>query len=252
MVHSHHDFGQHLSRILLATAGAVLLGIGTAIPAAAHIEADATATAGGWSKVTFQVPTESDTASTTSITITMPADAQFFSVTTLAKPGWTVKLDEANLTTPATNDEGEQVTTYVKSITWTATGAGTKPDEFDIFAASIGPIPDVKTLAFPTLQGYSDGTTVDWNEIAEGTAEPEHPAPTIEVRPASGAGGHGVSVSPTVTATSAVDSQHQDTRTVKPVSRTDTLGIVGLGVGAIGVLLAAVALVHGSRRPTGQ
>jgi hypothetical protein len=44
----------------------------------------------------------------------------------------------------------------------------------------------VSTLAFPTIQTYSDGSVVKWIESAApgSTARPEHPSPTLEVAPA--------------------------------------------------------------------
>jgi uncharacterized protein len=209
----------------LVLAGAVLFALATAAPASAHVHADGSATVGGYAVVTFRVPTESDTASTTSIRVTLPPDAQFASVSTLAKPGWTVELDHADLPTPTTNEDGEKIATYVTAVTWTATAGGIKPGQFDTFAISLGPVPAVHELVFPTRQTYSDGTTVDWSEIAEGNAEPERPAPSVPV---------------------AADSPAPS-----PVANSgpDPLGVAGVVLGGLGVVLAALALVRAAGRP---
>jgi hypothetical protein len=39
-------------------------------------------------------------------------------------------------------------------------------------------------LSFPTVQTYSDGTVVKWNETSVGGAEAEHPAPELSIAPA--------------------------------------------------------------------
>lgn len=219
----------------LALAGAALLALATAVPASAHVHTDGSATVGGYAVVTFRVPTESDTASTTSVRVNLPAGAQFVSVSTLAKPGWTVRLDHADLPAPTTNEDGDKVTTYVTAVTWTATVGGIKPGQFDTFALSVGPIPQVTELVFPTLQTYSDGTKVDWSEVAEGNAEPEHPAPSIAVAAASdgNSGASGQAAGPAV----------------GPTGGPDALGVAGLVLGGLGVVLAALALVRASGRP---
>ena len=239
-----------IGRLALATAGAVLMAVAAAAPASAHVHADGALTAGGYAVVTFRVPTESDAASTTAITVTLPAETPLAYVATQTKPGWRPTLVTADLPTPTTNDDGEKVTTYVKSVTWTATGGGIPPEQFDTFALSIGPIPDVKEMVFPTLQTYSDGTRVDWSEIAEGSAEPEHPAPSVPVAAAASAS-PSETAGPTAAAAGDPTLDHSEPA-VDASSGTGTLGLVGIVLGALGVALAAVALVRGSRRPTGQ
>lgn len=240
-----------IRRLGLATAAAVLLGLATALPASAHVHADGSATVGGWAVITFRVPTESDTASTTSLTVQMPAGVEFASVSTQVKPGWTAKLEQAELATPIKDDDGNEVTTYVKSVTWTATGDGIKPTQFDTFAISVGPVPDVHSLVFPTLQGYSDGSKVDWSEMSQGGAEPEHPAPEVAVGAAASEDPHGSpapsSSGPTATASTPMTDGHQG-MDMTPAAGPDPLGVAGIVVGGLGLVLAAVALVRSSGR----
>ena len=148
-------------------AGAAALVLATAAPASAHIGVDAPdAAKGGWATLSFRVPTESDTASTTALTVTFPEGADFEHVSTKTKPGWTVSKVEGT------------------SVTWTADkGTGVAPGEFDVFDLRVGPLPtDVDTLTFPATQTYSDGTVSRWIEdTPKGGPEPEFPAPVLKL-----------------------------------------------------------------------
>jgi len=152
-----------------ATAGLVLL----AGPAFAHVTVDpGEAEQGGYATLTFRVPTESDTASTTKIEVALPPELT--SARVKPHPGWTYALARS----------GDTVT----AITWTAGKDGAiKPGEFDEFDISVGPLPKTDSLTFKTLQTYSDGTVVRWIDppAAEGQPEPEHPAPTLTLVPTS-------------------------------------------------------------------
>lgn len=152
-------------------------------PASAHVTVDSPdAEAGGFGKLVFRVPTESDTASTTKVTVRLPKDTPFAFVSTKTKPGWNVTMDTVKHDEPVKAD-GFTVTKTVSKITWTAEkGNAIRPGEFDEFALSVGPFPDDPDtdLTFPAVQRYSDGTTVTWNQPTPRSGEePEHPAPTL-------------------------------------------------------------------------
>jgi uncharacterized protein len=129
--------------------------------------------------VTFKVPTESDTASTTKLVVQVPP---LGSVAVQPEPGWTVATKVSKLATPIKTDDGE-VTQAVSEITWTATAGGIKPGQFQQFDVSVGPLPDKPSISFPAIQTYSDGTVVRWIETAApgSSAEPDHPAPTLTI-----------------------------------------------------------------------
>src|SRR5699024_4356837 len=78
------------------------------------------------------------------------------------------------------------------SVTWTADpGVEVGPGQFAQFRLSAGPLPDAQEVTFPAAQTNSDGTVVEWNQPATGDGEePEHPAPSLTLEPASAAG-HG-------------------------------------------------------------
>lgn len=151
------------------TAGLVLL----AGPAFAHVTVNpGDAPQGGYAKLTFRVPNESDTASTTRLEVALPAEL----TTARVKPhaGWTYAVTKS----------GDAVT----AITWTAEkGAAIRPGEFDEFDISVGPLPKTDSVTFKALQTYSDGSVVRWiEEPKAGQPEPEHPAPVLALTPATG------------------------------------------------------------------
>lgn len=177
-------------RSAAALAAATTAAMALAAPAAAHVRATGDVTQGGWGVVTFRVPTESDTASTTDVLVTLPEDQPIVSVSTKPKIGWTATVTKKKLATPTRDDDGNEITEYVSTVEWKATGpqAAIAPGQFDTFAISAGPLPKTDELFLPTAQTYSDGKVVNWNQkSAPGQPEPEHPAPTLALKPAGAA-----------------------------------------------------------------
>ena len=177
-------------RVLRVVAGlalgtaAVLVGA-TAASAHVHVDGEDT-TRGGYGVLTFRVPTESATASTTELTVTLPADHPIASVSVRPVAGWTATVTTAKLAKPITTDDG-QVTTYASRVDWKADAAAAiEPGQYQEFAISAGPLPDVASLVLPATQRYSDGSVVEWNQVATGSAEPEHPAPVLTLAAAEG------------------------------------------------------------------
>ena len=173
----------------LARLGVVVLALGTALAAAlagagaaaAHVGVSSSdATAGGFGKLTFRVPNESDTASTVALRISVPEESAMASLRVQPVPGWTVSMATSDLATPL-ESHGEQVTSYVSVVEFRAAdGGGIRPGEFQEFALSGGPFPDADQLSFPTVQTYGDGSESAWIEpTVEGQAEAEHPAPVL-------------------------------------------------------------------------
>jgi uncharacterized protein YcnI len=160
-----------------------------AAPGWAHVTVNPReATRGGFTALSFRVPTESDSASTMKVQVFLPQDHPLASVSVRPHPGWHASVVTKKLATPLSTDDGE-VTQGVYSITWTpdAPKNALKPGEYDEFDISVGPLPDVPSLTFKTLQTYSDGTVVRWIDepAAEGQPEPEHPAPVLTLVPSS-------------------------------------------------------------------
>lgn len=227
---------------------AVTLGLAAALtvlgaPAAsAHVTVRAeSAAAGGYTVLRFRAPTESQDASTTALTVHLPDGTPFTSVRTSPVPGWSVELVESDLDSPVEVSSGATVHRAVTQIRWTADSAedALAPGEFGEFPVSVGPLPDPGTVYFPVVQGYSDGTEVDWTQQAEGDADPEHPAPSLEVL-AAGSGDideHGAS-------SSAAEARSESAGTSESSGNGAALviAIAALIVALIGAGLAGLAL----------
>ena len=207
-----------MKRALVLAVALVLL---LATPASAHVSANPSEVASGsFVAITFRVPNESDSASTTKIEVTFPEAAPFRSVSVQPKPGWTHTETRS----------GDSVT----SVTWEggAIGAG----EFDEFKVSVGPVPEVDKLEFKAVQTYDDGEVVRWiDPVIDGQDEPEHPAPTITVTE-GGEDGHGDEV-----AASNPDDDGED--------GTDAATFVALALGGLALVAALAALIMGRKRP---
>lgn len=205
----------------LAT-GALILGTGLA---SAHVVVSAPgAEQGGYTVLTFRVPTESETASTTTVQVQLPG---LSSARTQPIPGWTSVVEKDPTSSLAT------------SVTWTAgPGAEVVPGQFQQFLLSAGPLPEEESVSFPAVQTYSDGEVVNWDEPAAADgSEPEYPAPTLELAAASG----DEHASATVTASS-------DSATTSSSDTTARwLGGIGLVLGALGAALGIGAVVRNRR-----
>jgi periplasmic copper chaperone A len=172
-------------RVALSGTVAAVAAVGLAMPASAHVEVSGTDTSqGGYGVLTFRVPTESDTATTTDLLVTLPDDHPILSVSTQPKPGWTAHVTTKKLAAPQKDDDGNEVTDYASTVEWKADTpqAAIPPNQFDTFAISVGPLPKQDALSLPAVQTYSDGKVVSWNERApEGQPEPDHPAPVVKL-----------------------------------------------------------------------
>ena len=167
----------------------VLVAIVPALDAYAHVTvSSADAAPGGFGKIVFRVPNESDSANTTVISVQLPTDTPLAFVSVGAMPGWTATSTTSQLPEPV-EDDGFTLTEAVSSVTWTADGDGLPPHQFAEFQLSVGPFPDaVDELVFPATQTYSDGEVVAWADpTVEGEDEPEHPAPVLELNAAGDA-----------------------------------------------------------------
>jgi uncharacterized protein YcnI len=233
------------ARVVPGVAVAVLAGLVAAVgvgagPASAHVTVNpGQATQGGFAKLAFRVPNESDTASTVKLEVNIPTEAPIAFVSVRPLPGWTAAVETTKLATPVTARDG-QITEAVSKITWTAAGPDTavKAGQFQEFEVSAGPLPEVDQIVFKALQTYSDGAVVRWIEppAADGQ-EPEHPAPVLELAKAAAEAPNAVPAANT-TAT----SDDGDGRTSWALG----LGIAGLVAGLGGL---AVGLL-GWRRST--
>ncbi|WP_433279419.1 YcnI family protein [Pseudonocardia xinjiangensis] len=169
--------------------GAVTAVLALAVPAWAHVKVSGIdAVQAGSGVVTFRVPSESATASTTELLLTFPSATPFTSVDTQPKAGWTATVSRKPLARPQQGEDGSVINQYVSQVDFKATSPASAipPGQFDMFNLSVGPFPDAPSVAFGALQTYSDGTTVNWDEqSADGVTEPVHPAPVLQLSPAA-------------------------------------------------------------------
>jgi uncharacterized protein YcnI len=205
-----------MTLIVAAAAVAVFL---SAPPASAHVTVSSPdASPGGFGKLVFRVPTESEKASTTKVTVELPKATPFAFVSSRPIPGWKVTTTERKLDKPV-KTEGFTLTKAVATVTWTAEpGQGLGPGQFDEFELSVGPFPKKPgSLMLPATQTYSDGQVVRWDQPTPASSEePEHPAPTLDV------------------------SQDAPTEVTAPAESSDDLA---RWLGGGGLLLGALALV---------
>lgn len=101
----------------------------------------------------------------------------------------------------------------ITRVTWSGAQVPTGEDAAFSF---LGRPSATGTYTFKVRQTYSDGSVVDWS----GGESSDTPAPTLDARSSLGGGGSG----------------------------SDTLAIVALVVGAVGIILGGIALVAGGRR----
>jgi uncharacterized protein YcnI len=212
-----------------ALLGGVALAVAVPLSASAHVRlTDNTATAGSYDLLTFKVPNESATATTDKLVLHIPESTPFASVSYVPVPGWTTTLTTAKLATPVTV-EGTQITDAVTTVTWTADdGKGILDNQLQEFSLSVGPVPDVDSIALTATQTYTDGSVVEWADTKADAAEPA-PVLYVNATPPAAEGATTVSATPASSGEAGVDVLAR------------VFGIVGLVIGAIGLVVAIVA-----------
>lgn len=238
-----------LPRALVGAAAGLALALGVPLAASAHVTVNPnTATPGSYATVNFRVPTESETASTVKLEVTLPTDTPLTAVLVQPVPGWTATVEKGALPAPVEVD-GNTVSDAPLKIVWEADpGVGIGQDQFQIFSAVLGPVPDTGHLVLPAAQTYSDGEVVDWAATPDEVAADDtlEPAPVLYINDAPPASGHGASHG---AATAANDDDH----TMSEASSSDGsagaalgLSIAALVIGIGGAVLGALAF---ARRP---
>lgn len=221
--------------IVLAAAGVALVAV--AAPAWAHVKIEpGTATKGSDAVLAFVVPNEKDPQTTTKVVVQFPTDDPIADALVEPIPGWTAEKTQSTVKTPIQTDAGP-VTSAIKDVTWTATGAGIPVENFQEFRISVGLPADADSLSFPTTQTYSDGSKVEWVQVTPaGGPDPDNPVPVLTLTAASGDG----ATTPTTAVTSTVKQSDVD--------NAKTIAIIGIVVGALGLLAGIGGLARGRRR----
>lgn len=228
-----------ISRLGATALVALAVAVLPATAASAHVRVvPEKTTAGGWTVLTFRVPNESETAATSQVSVDLPTDTPLLSVSTKPVPGWTASVETSPLPEPV-DFYGTELTEAPSRVVWTAQpGAEIADGQFQEFEVSAGPLPDAGTrLVLPAHQTYTDGTVVDWVDVAEeGAEEPAHPAP--ELTTTEGADEH--AAAPAEVDDASVEEVAAVTAATPTTSEPDTLARV---LGAVGLALGAAALV---------
>lgn len=225
-----------------AAVAAIALAVVAPMTASAHVRIDPDqASAGGYSVLTFRVPTESATAGTVGLEVDFPTKTPFTSVSYQPVPGWSAEVTTSKLDTPVTI-AGAKVTQAPTKIVWTADpGVRIEPGQFQEFSISAGVVPDTGKIMLPAIQTYSDGSVVKWDEPTPASgAEPEHPAPTLYINDAPPSDTH---AQPTIVSSTPAPA----------AAGTSSTDAAALGLSVAGLALAAIALVTAvlglTRRP---
>ncbi|MFK4087003.1 YcnI family protein [Kribbella sp. NPDC020789] len=216
-------FTKHFLRAGAIVAASTLVLAGAAGSASAHVTVSSPdAKPGGYAKLVFRVPTESDNTSTTKLVVSLPKDTPFAHVGAQVKDGWKVEKTTEKFPTPVKVGD-VTLSGAITTVTWTALKGGIPANEFDEFALSVGRLPEnVDSLSFPAVQTYSDGEVVKWDAPrTAGGAEPEHPAPTLKLAAA---------ITP-VAATTNEDKDSSDPLARGLGGAGLLLGLIGLGLG---------------------
>jgi uncharacterized protein YcnI len=223
--------------------------LGVAVPASAHVTVaadDATKSADD-ATLTFRVPNERDDAVTMKLDITFPTRNPIASVKPEPKTGWTVTMKTVKFNPPIKTDDGT-ITSGVGEVVYTASSKafGIPINQADAFAILVGPLPDTDSVAFPTVQTYSNGQVVSWVEpVTDPANPPENPAPVLTLAAPPSAASTEKS-SPSVAAAKAPDLSAY--ATTAQADRARNLGIAGIVVGALGLLAGVFGITRGRRR----
>jgi uncharacterized protein YcnI len=226
------SFALRAAATLAVTGVLVLAGAGIA---SAHVTAHSpdNPAKGDDGEIVFRVPDEEAGAHTVKIQVNFSTTSPITNADIKPVTGWTAV--ETMMTLPkAVHMDNEDVTTAVRSVTWTApAGAGIAPGQFQEFAISVEGLPDnTNELLMPTVQTYDNGDVVNWNQpTVAGQAEPDHPTPHLFLAATSTDG----AAAPVADATSVNP----------PAAAAATSDSTARWLGGAGLLVAALALGFG-------
>lgn len=210
--------------------------------------------AGANATLEIRVPNEMDNATTTKLQVEFPPG--FIGVSTEPPPGWTSKVLTSKLAKPVQTDDGP-VDTQVSQVEWTARpGAGVPAGQFANFPISVAlPGRPGQVLTFKTVQTYSNGKVARWI----GAPDSDQPAPTIDVTAKGGvlqdvAGAEaGPGALPATASASSKTPAPAVTRTVvEKQSASNTLAVIALIVGLLGLATGGIGLALARRARRGE
>lgn len=214
--------------------GAAVLALG--VPALAHITVTPdSAPAGSAAVLTFHVPNEEATADTVRVDMKIPTDHPIVNLLVKPVPGWISTVKTITLAKPVVTDDG-RFTQAVSEVIWS--GGKIAPGQFQDFSVSADPLPTaVSSVAFKTLQSYSNGDVVRWIDLSvPGQPEPGHPAPVLTLAGTTTSAAHSAGASGTAGTSAAADVSASS----RPGS-DGTARVLAIAALAAGLLALAVA-----------
>lgn len=235
----------NLRRLGVLTTAVFAAALVTAGPAAAHaeVEAEGARALDQNVELTFSAESESASAGITKLEVTLPAGITPTDITYGEGPdGWKFALTSRG---------------------YTVSGPKLPVGEDAEYVVTVRQLPDVKSLAFKTLQSYDDGQIDRWIELDDTGGDEHghgHPAPSLALKAAApGAKLVSPTPSPTDEPTTAAPSPEPTTPTSTPTPSTepaadsteddDSLPLaVPLGIGAAVLALGGGAWWFRSRR----
>lgn len=227
-------------RTALAAVAALGTVLAVAGPAAAHVEVEASDPRALAQNVTitFSSEAESDTSGMAKLQIVLPEGIAPAAVSLKKAPaGWRLTPTEGGYTV----------------------GGKALPTGTDaVHSITVTQLPDAKSLVFKTVETYGDGKVSRWIELPRGGAEPENPAPVLDLGPAApGAESQTPAPAPKPSATPTSTSAAYEpmakpsvSASAKATEKDDNGGGVTIAVGAVVVVVAAgLAFWWFKRRP---
>ena len=222
-----------------ALGAGALLALAAPVAAQAHVNVTPDSTAAGSGAILeFSSGHGCDGSPTTTFTVDIPE--RILSVTPTLEAGWAVEKVMVELDEPVEGAHGDEVTERVGQVVYTAETPipeGYRATfEIQVLLPEDG---EGERLEFPVLQTCVEGETA-WSESAADGAEPEHPAPAIEVTAAEGDGhGHGDDAAAPASVETTADAEDPTEAAVDTFARV--VGIGGLAVGVAGLIVAIMA-----------
>lgn len=169
---------------------------------------------GGYEKLTVTVPTERDVP-TTEVRVEVPEGFTVLGVRPV--PGWDYEFEE---------EAGE-----ITAVTWSGGEIG--PREFQEFTLQTRTPEEAGEYAWNALQTYEGGEVVEWT----GTEDSEEPASVVRVV-AGGAEGD----------SQGAATQESSSEDLPGTATAPIAAYGGLGVGALALVVALVALLRRGKR----
>lgn len=224
-----------MTKSKLAAAAAATVALAIPATAAAHVTvAPGSLPAEGYGEIALNVPHGCEEAPTNKLTVQMPD--QVIGATPQEVAGWKVTTREGKLPKPA-ESHGEKITEGVREVTWTATGDALDPHHFQKFGIVVNLAgKQGETAYFKALQKCEGGAETAWIQLPteDSTAELDNPAPAVQL------------VAPEPEHGAAAASEEGESKDGD--DGADTLAIIALIVGALGLGAGATALVLGRRK----